>query len=116
MVKHLGDIKKLNGYKLPPVDVVIGGSLVSQDLSGCGQGVQALEKGAGNVSIPAKPENPYRKGSIIWSVMEGEWEDLTPTQIAEVLDTTKNAVCSAISKIKRETGWSVPHAIKQTSR
>ncbi len=25
-VEHLGDITKLNGYELPPVDVVIGGS------------------------------------------------------------------------------------------
>ena len=78
-------------------------------MSGCGQGVQALEKGAENVNVPAKPENPYRKGSIIWSVMEGEWGDLTANQIAEVLDTTRNTVCSMISKIRKDTGWAVPH-------
>ena len=33
-----------------------------------------------------KPKNPYRKGSIIWSIMEGDWEDLTVKQIAEALD------------------------------
>ena len=26
MVKHFGDITKLHGYDLPPVDVVTGGS------------------------------------------------------------------------------------------
>lgn len=66
-------------------------------------------KGAKQVSASEKPENPYRKGSIIWSVMEGEWGDLTAHQIAEVLDTTRNTVYSMISKIRKDTGWAVPH-------
>lgn len=39
-----------------------------------------------------KPENSYFKYlengniSILWSVFEGDWEDLTHTQIAEVLE------------------------------
>lgn len=36
-VKHFGDITKLSGYDLPPVDVVIGGS-PCQDLSVAGKG------------------------------------------------------------------------------
>lgn len=55
-----------------------------------------------------KPENPYRKGSLIWSVMEGEWEDLTMAQIAEVLGTVPNTVRTCVSKIERETGYNVP--------
>lgn len=54
------------------------------------------------------PENPYRKGSLTWSVMEGDWEDLTVTQIAEVLGTVPNSIRSIIATIKRETGYNVP--------
>lgn len=57
-----------------------------------------------------KPENPYRIKTIIWSVMEGDWEDLTVTQIAEVLAANVNTVRSYISRIKRETSWDVPRA------
>lgn len=56
-----------------------------------------------------KPKNPYRKGSLIWSVMEGDWEDLTVRKIAEVLDSVPNTVYSTISRIKKETGYDVPH-------
>ena len=35
-----------------------------------------------------KPANPFRPGSLIWSVMEGDWSDLTPKQIGEVLGTS----------------------------
>lgn len=54
-----------------------------------------------------KPENPYRKGSLIWSVMEGDWEDLTVTQIAEVLGTAQSNVSNCIARIKREAGYIV---------
>lgn len=55
-----------------------------------------------------KPKNPYRKGSLIWSVMEGDWEDLTVTQIAEVLATMPSTISANIATIKRETGYIVP--------
>ena len=61
-----------------------------------------------------KPENPYRKGSIIWSVMEGDWEDLTVRQIAEVLDAGQNAVYMSISRIKKETGYDVPRVKRRS--
>lgn len=58
-----------------------------------------------------KPDNPYRKGSLIWSVMEGAWEDLTTAQIAEVLDTSAHIVRCAMQRIKKETGYAVPHVV-----
>lgn len=57
-----------------------------------------------------KPKNPYREGSIIWSVMEGDWEDLTVKQIAEVLDVLPSAVSESIRRIRVKTGYVVPHA------
>lgn len=56
-----------------------------------------------------KPKNPYAKGTLIWSVMEGDWEDLTVTQIAEVLDTVPNNISAYIIKIRKQTGYLVPH-------
>lgn len=63
-----------------------------------------------------KPKNPYRKGSLIWSVMEGDWEDLTVTQIAEVLGAMPNSISSNIAAIKRETGYDVPRASGRVRR
>lgn len=56
-----------------------------------------------------KPNNPYKKGSLIWSVMEGDWEDLTTRQIGEVLGTGAYSISAKISKIKKDTGYDVPH-------
>lgn len=56
-----------------------------------------------------KPENPYRKGTTIWSVMEGDWEDLTVKQIAEVLDVLPRYVAESMRRIRVKTGYVVPH-------
>ena len=45
------------------------------------------------------PANPYRKGSMIWSVMEGDWEDLTVDQIAEVLFTSPEVISRNIFRL-----------------
>lgn len=55
-----------------------------------------------------KPKNPYNKGTLIWSVMEGDWSDLTIRQIAEVLDSNESSVRRIINKIKNRTGYDVP--------
>lgn len=60
-----------------------------------------------------KPMNPYRKGSLIWSIMEGDWEDLTVDQIAEVLDRDPLIVARAIYRIKKETGYQIPYVRKK---
>lgn len=60
-----------------------------------------------------KPDNPYPKGPLIWSVMEGDWEDLTMEQIAEVMGSTYKAISSSITRIKKETGYRVPHAVNR---
>ena len=57
-----------------------------------------------------KPQNPYRKGSSIWSVFEGDWADLTLKQIGEVLDIPVSIVYSAVYLIKKKTGYDVPHS------
>ena len=56
-----------------------------------------------------KPKNPYKKGTIVWNLLEGDWADLTAGQIAEVLDTTRASIHAALYRIKRETGYTVPH-------
>lgn len=56
-----------------------------------------------------KPNNPYKKGTTIWSVMEGDWEDLTSNQIAEVLGVGPMTVRSCIQRIKKETGYDVQY-------
>lgn len=56
-----------------------------------------------------KPENPFRKGSLIWAVMEGDWSDLTPSQIGEVLGSSGKSVSNQIIRIRRLTGYRVPH-------
>lgn len=63
-----------------------------------------------------KPTNPYPKGTLIWSVMEGDWADLDAAQIAEVLGTSSNIVHAMISRIKRETGYFVPHIRRKAGR
>lgn len=63
-----------------------------------------------------KPYNPYRKGSLIWSVMEGDWEDLTISQIADVLGRSCLSIRNAIWRIWSETGFSVPHADGRKTR
>lgn len=55
-----------------------------------------------------KPENPYSKETLIWSVMEGDWADLTIEQIAEVLSTSPHCIRSCINKIRVATGYEVP--------
>lgn len=60
-----------------------------------------------------KPENPYFKRlsngniSILWSVFEGDWEDLTVMQIAEVLDAKPHTISAYIARIKKDTGYKV---------
>lgn len=54
--------------------------------------------------------NPYRKGSLIWSVMEGGWEDMTVFQIADALHTSAESIRSAIWRIQNDTGYNVPCA------
>lgn len=56
-----------------------------------------------------KPENPYEKGSLSWSLMEGDWSDLTVRQIADVLDVMPGSVYSALKRIQRRTGYEIPH-------
>lgn len=56
-----------------------------------------------------KPANPYKRGTLSWNLMEGDWEDLTVRQIAEVLDIMPNSVNGALLQIKKKTGYEVPH-------
>lgn len=59
-----------------------------------------------------KPTNPYRKGCVIWSIMEGDWEDLTVDQIAEVLNCDPHTVTHGIHSIKKKTGYQIPYTKK----
>jgi biotin operon repressor len=41
--------------------------------------------------------------------MEGDWSDLTPKQIGEVLGTSGRSVTAQITKIRHRTGYDVPY-------
>ena len=66
-----------------------------------------------------KPENPYtkylqndrngKKISVLWSVFEGDWADLTIPQIADVLNVAPSYISRCIYRIKRDTGYIVPY-------
>lgn len=56
-----------------------------------------------------KPKNPYQINTIIHDLMDGDWGDLTPVEIADVLGTTADTIRVYIRKIKNETGYCVPH-------
>lgn len=70
-----------------------------------------------------KPENPYtkyirngkngKKISVLWSVFEGDWEDLTTQQIAEVLNVAPVTIKNYLRRIRAETGYTVPHAARR---
>ena len=60
-----------------------------------------------------KPKNPYRKHTLLWSLMECDWSDLTMDQIAEVLYTTPHQVSSYCARIKKKTGYIVPYRKKR---
>ena len=59
------------------------------------------------VTVIDRPKNPYKKGSLIWSLMEGDWEDRTTDQISEVLDADTNSIRSLLRKIEQDTGYKV---------
>lgn len=63
-----------------------------------------------------KPTNPYKKGSTIWKVMEGDWEDLPQSRIAEALGVKCSTVRTCITRIKRQTGYDVPHISEKERR
>lgn len=66
-----------------------------------------------------RPINPFRRGAIPWQVMEmalqGEFDglpgtsDLTRGEIAEILGTEDHYITNAILRIKKQTGYAVPH-------
>lgn len=60
-----------------------------------------------------KPKNPYRKNTLLWSLMECDWSDLTMDQIAEVLYTTPHQVSSYCARIKKKTGYIVLYRKKR---
>lgn len=65
-----------------------------------------------------RPENPYRKGTLIWALMEGGlqgefdgkagFEDMTTQEIADMFDKAYRTVQGTFERIKRETGFRVP--------
>lgn len=65
-----------------------------------------------------RPENPYQKGTLIWTLMEGGlqgefdgkagFEDMTIREIADMFETTYSTVQATLQRIKKETGFRVP--------
>lgn len=69
------------------------------------------------ISNMERPNNPYKRGSIIWAIMEGGlqsefdglpgWDDMSIAQIAEALDASYTCVQSSLTRIEKETGYRV---------
>lgn len=47
--------------------------------------------------------NPHRKGSMIWSLMEGKCNGMTVSQIADAFNASEKSVKAALWKIHRDT-------------
>lgn len=60
-------------------------------------------------------KNPYKPQSLRWKLVEGDWEDLTPAQIGEVLDCTPQAVNKARRVIAMD-GIAVPYVKRKPGR
>lgn len=70
--------------------------------------------------MPARPDNPYQVGTVLWAVMEGGlqevydglpgWSDLSNQQIAEVLGAEIVTVRKAFFSIYAKSGFRVPYA------
>lgn len=56
-----------------------------------------------------KPENPYDPESTIWKLYDGDWSRCTVTQIAESLHCCNELVRKYISKVRKQTGYSIPY-------
>lgn len=56
-----------------------------------------------------KLNNPYRPGSLQWSLIEGEWADMTIEQISEALFCGVETTRSLMTKIKQKTGYTVQY-------
>lgn len=71
-----------------------------------------------NTTINKKPANPYSKEQdiILWSVFEGDWEDLPRDEIAWTLGTSESKISACFAKIKRETGYDVPRVRRRASK
>ena len=76
--------------------------------------------------MPERPDNPYRRGTRIWMLMEGGlqeeyggrpgWEDLDVEQIGEVLGCSRSNVRKLLSLIRTQTGYQVHHVDGRTAR
>lgn len=56
-----------------------------------------------------KKRNQYKKGSIAWTLLNGDWSDLNVRQIAEVLGVETKKIYSTINNIRIRKGYEVPH-------
>ncbi len=54
-------------------------------------------------------ENPFKKRSISWALMEEDFSDLTLEEIAEIFGTNHYSIAETIRHIYRKTGYKVPY-------
>lgn len=59
-----------------------------------------------------KPDNPYRKESICWKLVEQDFSTYTVDQIADELFTDPENIRKMMHKIKQKTGYVVPYSKK----
>lgn len=94
-------------YKLRKERITYAGQQLAADA------LEALR--AENARLRREVDCPYQKGSIARELLLGDWADLTIDEIAAALHSTYNNISTAIARIKRETGYIVPHRRKKRS-
>lgn len=55
-----------------------------------------------------KPKNPFKAGTKIYKLYEGDWRDKGTDEVAEVLGMSREGVRNAIYKVRERTGYNVP--------
>lgn len=70
---------------------------------------------AENARLRREVDCPYQRGTIARELMLWDWSNMTIDEIAAALHSTYNNVSTTIAKIKKETGYIVPHRRKQRS-
>ena len=113
-VEHLGDITKINGAEIEPVDIIVGGS-PCQDLSVAGKraGMAGARSGLFMEQIrivkemrnATRANEPVRPRYMVWENVPGAFSSNGGEDFRAVLEETCRVADSAVS-IPRSAEWS----------
>lgn len=61
---------------------------------------------------PIDVHNPFKPGSVIFQLMDGDFSNMTIAEIAQKLNTKYRSITRSLSRITSETGYYVPHKME----